>query len=166
MNKLGRSLQKDAIYQIWKLRAFQFQIRRILKFAFFVPMFNMWPPGRGQFWLEGHHMNKLGRGPQGDAVYQISKVYTFQFQRRIILKMGFFVPIFQLVTPQGGASFNSNGIIWTYMYLVEVHKEMLNTKYQSSRPSSFREEKFWNFLSLFLWPPRVGPILTSGASHE
>ena len=24
---------------------------------------NLWPPGRGQFWPHGHHMNKLGKGP-------------------------------------------------------------------------------------------------------
>ena len=35
---------------------------------------NMWPPGRGQFWPQGHHMNKLGTGPLGDATYQISKL--------------------------------------------------------------------------------------------
>ena len=44
-----------------------------------------------------HHMNKLGRCPQGDAKNQISKLYTFQ--RKRILKMEFFVPMFQLVTP-------------------------------------------------------------------
>ena len=57
--------------------------------------------------------------------------------------------------PRDRASFDPRGIIWTN--LVEVLKEMLYTKYQSSRPSSFREEEFWNFLSLFLcsnlWPP-------------
>ena len=44
-------------------------------------------------------MNKLGRCPLGDSKNQISKLYTFQFQRKRILKMGFFVPMFQLVTP-------------------------------------------------------------------
>ena len=51
--------------------------------------------------------------------------------------------------PRGRASFDPRGIIWTN--LVEVIKEMLYTKYQSSRPSSFREEEFRNFLSLFLY---------------
>ena len=45
-------------------------------------------------------MNKLGRGPQGDARYQTSNLYAIHFQRRKILKMGFFVPMFQLVTHQ------------------------------------------------------------------
>ena len=26
---------------------------------------------------QGHHMNKVGRGPQRDAKYHISKLYTF-----------------------------------------------------------------------------------------
>ena len=38
-------------------------------------------------------------------------------------------------------------IIW--IKWIKVHKEMLNTKYQSSNPSSFREE-FWSWFSLFL----------------
>ena len=42
--------------------------------------------------------------------------------------------------PQGGASFDPRGIIFTE--LVEVRKEMLNTKHQSSTPLSFREEEF------------------------
>ena len=62
---------------------------------------NLWPLGWGQFWPHDHHMNKLGRGPQGDAKNQISKLYAFQFQRRI-LKIGFFAPVFQLVTPGVG----------------------------------------------------------------
>ena len=48
-------------------------------------------------------MNKLSRGAQGDAKNQISKLYAFQFHRRRILKMGFFVPVFQLVNPRVGA---------------------------------------------------------------
>ena len=59
-------------------------------------------PGAGPVLTQGHHMNKLGRGPQGDATYQISNLYAIQFQKRKILKMGFFVPMFQLVTPGAG----------------------------------------------------------------
>ena len=51
-------------------------------------------------------MNELGKGSKGDAIYQISNLYAIQFQKRKILKMGFFVPMFQLVTPPGGASFD------------------------------------------------------------
>ena len=35
----------------------------------------------------------------------ISKLYAFQFQRKRILKIGFFVPMFQLVTPGVGPIF-------------------------------------------------------------
>ena len=62
-------------------------------------MFQLVTPWQGQSWPQKHHMKKLGRGSQGDAAYQISKLYPFQFQRRRILKMGFFVPMFELVAP-------------------------------------------------------------------
>ena len=38
-------------------------------------MYNMRPPGRGHFWPQGHNMNKLTRGPLGDATYEISRLY-------------------------------------------------------------------------------------------
>ena len=31
-------------------------------------------PRRDHFWPQGHNLNKLFRGPQGDATYQISKL--------------------------------------------------------------------------------------------
>ena len=46
-------------------------------------------------------MNNHGRGPLGDASYQISKLYAFKFQRRF-LKISFFVPMLKLVTPGAG----------------------------------------------------------------
>ena len=64
-------------------------------------MFNLWPPGRGQFLPQGYFIKTLGRGPQGDATYKISNLYASQFQRRI-LKIGFFVPMFRFVTPGVG----------------------------------------------------------------
>ena len=42
----------------------------------------------------GVHMNKLGRGLQRDATFQISKPSVFKYERRRILKFAFFVPIF------------------------------------------------------------------------
>ena len=50
---------------------------------------------------KGHHMNKIDKGLQGDTTYQISKLYPFQ--RRRILNLIFFVPMFQLVTPGVGS---------------------------------------------------------------
>ena len=38
----------------------------------------------------------------------------------------------------GGASFDPGGMVW--INLVEVHKEMLYTKYESYTASSFREQ--------------------------
>ena len=52
---------------------------------------------------KGHHMNRIDKGLKGDATYQKSKLYPFQFQRRRILKLVFFVPMFQLVTPGMGS---------------------------------------------------------------
>ena len=47
------------------------------------------------------------------------------------------------------------------------HKQMLKTKYQSSNPSSFREEEFWSWFSMFqLVTPRAVLILTPCASYE
>ena len=57
------------------------------------------PWGGDSFDPKGNHVNKIDKGLQGDAPYQKSKLYPFQFQRRRILKLVFFVPMFQLVTP-------------------------------------------------------------------
>ena len=85
-----------------------------------------------------------------------------------ILKMGFLGSYVPTCDPQGGASFDPWRIIW--IPLVEVHKDMRYTKYESSMPSSFTEEEFWRSASLFLcsklWPPGSGPVLTPGASYE
>ena len=59
------------------------------------------PRGGASFDPKGHHVNKIDL--QGDATYRKSKLYRFQFQRRRILKLVFFVPIFQLVTPGVGS---------------------------------------------------------------
>ena len=31
-------------------------------------------PGRARFWLKGHYLSKIGRGPLDDATYQISRL--------------------------------------------------------------------------------------------
>ena len=70
--------------------------------------------------------------------------------------------------PHCGVSFNPKGIIW--IKLIKVNKEMLNTKYKSCNPSSFREEEFWSwvfFVPMFqLVTPGVRPVLTLRASYE
>ena len=35
---------------------------------------NMWPPGQGHFFQQGDNLIKLGKGPQGDSTYQISRL--------------------------------------------------------------------------------------------
>ena len=66
--------------------------------------------------------------------------------------------------PPGRIGFHLRSIICTN--LVEVYKETLHTKYQSSRPSIFREE-FWSWSSLFHFgTPWAGPVLTPGASYQ
>ena len=121
-------------------------------FCSYVPICDTPPPG-GRAGFDhggGYHMNELGRGLLGDAPYQISKLYAFQFQRRI-LEFSFFIPKFKLVTPSGGGGgggrFDPQVIMRTN--LVEVYWEMLHTKYQSSKPSIFRGEDFLSFPSLF-----------------
>ena len=74
------------------------------EFYIFVPLVpNCDPRGGASVDPKGHHVNKIDKGLQGDATYQKSKLYLFQFQRRRILKLVFFVPIFQLVTPGVGS---------------------------------------------------------------
>ena len=82
-------------------------------------------------------MNKIDKGLQGDATYQKSMLYPFQFQRRI-LKLVFFLPMFQLVTPVVGSVLTPRN----HMNKIDKgpQRDVLNTKYQSSNPSSFREE--------------------------
>ena len=38
------------------------------------------------FWPKGNNLNNLGRGPQGQAMYQISKAWAFCFQTWRFLK--------------------------------------------------------------------------------
>ena len=54
-------------------------------------------------------VNKIDKGLQEDATYRKSKLYLFQFQRRRILKLVFFVPMFQLVTLGVGSVLTPKG---------------------------------------------------------
>ena len=74
------------------------------EFYIFVPLVPTCDPRDGaSFDPKGHHMNKIDKSLQGDATYQNSKLYPFQFQIRRILKLDFFGPMFQLVTPGVGS---------------------------------------------------------------
>ena len=57
------------------------------EFYIFVPLVPTCDPRDGaSFDPKGHHVNKIGKGLQGDATYRKSKLCPFQFQRRRILK--------------------------------------------------------------------------------
>ena len=65
------------------------------EFYIFVPLVPTCDPQDGaSFNPKGHHMKRIDKGLQGDATYQKSKCYPLKFQRRRILKLVFFVPIF------------------------------------------------------------------------
>ena len=61
-------------YQISNLYAIQFQRRKNLKICFFVPMFQLVTHGVGPVLTQGASYEQLGRDPQGDAIYQTSKL--------------------------------------------------------------------------------------------
>ena len=72
--KIDKGLQGDATYQKSMLYPFQFQRKRILKLVFFLPMFQLLTPMVGSVLTPRNHMNKIDKGPQRDAKYQISKL--------------------------------------------------------------------------------------------
>ena len=86
MNKLGRGPQ-DVTYRISNLYAIQFQRKKIEDGLLCSYVSACDRRGGASFDLRG----KFGRGSQGDAIYQISKLLAFQFQRRRILKFSFYV---------------------------------------------------------------------------
>ena len=43
---------------------------------------NLGLSGAGHFGLQGHHLNKLGRGPLGNATYYISNIWAYLFWKR------------------------------------------------------------------------------------
>ena len=71
------------------------------EFYTYVPLVPTCNPLGGARFDPKEHMNRIDKGLQGCATYQKSKLYPFQFQRRI-LKLVFFVPMFQLGTPVEG----------------------------------------------------------------
>ena len=59
----------------------------------------MLAPARGHFWP--HRNNNPGRGPLGEAMYQISKAQAFWFQIRRVLKV-FSIVYVKHVSPGSG----------------------------------------------------------------
>jgi len=71
-------------------------------------MQKLWPPGRGQFWPQGHNLNNFGRGRLNDAIYQIWKLWALQFRTRRCLKIAFSKTY--LLTPWPTYATNWNGL--------------------------------------------------------
>ena len=63
---------------------------------------NLWPPGRGQFWPRGHHMNNLGRGPLGDTTYKYQSSALSSFREEEFRSFPSLFLCFELVTPGAG----------------------------------------------------------------
>ena len=110
-------------------------------------------------------MTKLGRGALGNATCKPNiEVPCLPASARKNFKVGLLCSYVPSRDHWGGANFDPRGIIWTN--LIEVHKEMLHTKYQSCKPPSFRKEEFYSLQSLFLcskmWPPGRGQFWPKG----
>ena len=112
LNKLGRGSLGDATYQISRLRLYGFRQEIFSMFSLYKPMSNMWPLGWGHFWPQGYNLNKLGRGPLGDATCQISRLLALRFQRRFFLVFSY-ISLCKTIDPRDGAIFGPRGIIWT-----------------------------------------------------
>ena len=85
-------------------------------------------------------MTKLGRGALGNATCKPNiKVPRLPFLERKNFEVGLLCSYVQSCDHPCWANFDPRGIICSN--LVKVYKEMLHTKYQSSTPSSFREEE-------------------------
>ena len=160
MEKFGRGLLRDATYQISKLYAFQFQRRRILKFPSLSISLNLWPlpPGKDYFCPRGLHLNKLGRGPQADSIYQISNLYNFHFQRSSLF-------LCSNMWPQGQGQFRHQGHHINKLArgpLGDAAYQILNLyAFQFQRRRILR---FSFFVPLFeLVTPGAGPYFAPGA---
>jgi len=53
----------------------------------------LWPPGRGQFWPQGHNLNNFGRGPLDDNIKALGLVVSDKkIFENCILKTYFLTP--------------------------------------------------------------------------
>ena len=81
----------------------------------------MTPRGRAIFGPREIILNKLGRGPLGDATYQISRLYALWFlsDKKIFFMLLPYISQCETSDPLGGAIFGPRDIIWPN--LVEVY---------------------------------------------
>ena len=118
---------------------------------------NLWPQGWDQFWPQRNHIKKMIKVHKEMLNTKYQRSYPSSFREKNF-EVGFLCSYVPTGDPRGEASFDPTSIIWTN--LVDVHREMLKTKYQGSIPSSFRGKEFWRWDSSFLcsnlWPPGWG----------
>ena len=121
----------------------------------------MSPLGQGHFLPLGLHLKKLGRSPLGDATYQISKLYAFQFQRRRIHN---FV---RTCDPPGLGLFRPQGL-----YLKPGRDPLVEATYQTSKLYIYQFQrrrilKIFTFVPLLEFvTPEVGPVFTPEVLFE
>ena len=129
-------------------------------------MFGIVTPG-ASFEPKGHHLNKLGKGPQRHANCQISKLFVCLFLRRRILKFSFFEPMFQSVAQEAGSVLTKGASYEQTWYRSTRRCFTPNIKALQFPFSKKKNCKVSFFVSMFkLVTPRVGPVLTPGASYE
>ena len=116
---------------------------------------NLGPLARGHLGSWDLHLNKLGRGPLGNATYQISNIWAMWFLQRRFLNIFLCFSMVRTKDPLRGAILDPGTLVWTN--LVKDHQAMLYTKFQAPEPSSSGEE---DFLNIFLFwsqdPPPQG----------
>ena len=74
-------------------------------------MFQLVNPGAGQFWSHEHHMNKLSRGPQGDAKKQNIKALRLTVSSEKSFEDGILCSYVPTCDPRGGANLDPRSII-------------------------------------------------------
>ena len=116
-----------------KLYAFQFQ-RRLLKFSFFVPIFQFVTPGAEPV------LTPVALHEQTKRCY-VSNI------KALCLPVFLLCSYVQTCDPWGRANCDPRGIIWTN--LVEVHLEMLHTKINIKALYLLVSEKIFKYFAFF-----------------
>ena len=57
-------------------------------------------PGAGSFWPQGYDLNKLGRGPLGDAIYKILKLNPTVSDKKICSCFAY-IRLYKTCDPRG-----------------------------------------------------------------
>ena len=107
------------------------------------PGLNLWPLGCDQFWPQGHDFNKLGRGQSMMLQTKFGNPGLYGLVEEDYFLIFTIYSQCKTCDPRGVANFDPRSMILTN--LVEDPYMMFYTKYEQSRPSSFREEDFLNF---------------------